>query len=609
MTRKRRAFPGVEPPRRLPKRDERINADDQTRGVFGFFRDFGTRETIESIVIAIVLALLFKGFEAEAFIIPTGSMAPSLQGEHLDLECDQCSHRYRVGSSHDGWKPLTTVCPICQYETQLLKSEPDHQVNSGDRILVNKFIYDFVEPKRYDVIVFKYPYNGKANYIKRLIALPGDNVLIENGDIYLMHSDGKGGWTREISRKPSKKVKHVLIEVDDTDFIGERLSGGKVTWPSRWNQYRGGKNWEVVQSTDSPRFVASPAAEEAWLRYRNIGPISDKGTWNQINSGNLPQSFDKPTEDLPAGRLITDRMAYNAGKFRVTRPGDRRGEGVEIERNNLGFHWVGDIGVEAWLDVKSDSGELSVDVVEGGAHFTCQFDVGTGKGKLVCDHSDVTFVDEEGKVIAEPTFDSGIEGTGSHQILMVNADDQIHLWIDGRLVEFDGMYYKRTKMPIPTYDPEGDSGDAEPIGIGAKNLELIVSRLKVVRDLYYSSEKSNGSTGGSLNNETGVDPSTLRQLFNNPREWSKPVAQKIFMMKRDQQKPMFELKKGATREKDQFLPMGDNSTESSDARVWGANHYVERDMLIGRAIFVYWPHTLNKPIPFIPNFGRMTFIR
>ncbi|MFN0195690.1 MAG: signal peptidase I, partial [Planctomycetaceae bacterium] len=38
----------------------------------------GIRETIESVVVAFILAFLFRAFEAEAFVIPTGSMAPPL---------------------------------------------------------------------------------------------------------------------------------------------------------------------------------------------------------------------------------------------------------------------------------------------------------------------------------------------------------------------------------------------------------------------------------------------------------------------------------------------------------------------------------------------------
>ena len=59
------------------------------------------RETVESIVVAFVLALLFLSFEAEAFVIPTGSMAPTLMGRHRDLVCETCGDDYRVGCSKE----------------------------------------------------------------------------------------------------------------------------------------------------------------------------------------------------------------------------------------------------------------------------------------------------------------------------------------------------------------------------------------------------------------------------------------------------------------------------------------------------------------------------
>src|SRR5215468_3738197 len=66
------------------------------------------RETVESIVIAFVLAFLFRTFEAEAFVIPTGSMAPTLMGRHKDVFCDQCGTRFKVNSSDD----VTEQAPI-----------------------------------------------------------------------------------------------------------------------------------------------------------------------------------------------------------------------------------------------------------------------------------------------------------------------------------------------------------------------------------------------------------------------------------------------------------------------------------------------------------------
>ena len=51
----------------------------------------------------------------------------------------------------------------------------------GDRILVTKLAYDISDVKRWDVIVFKYPSDGNHNYIKRLIGLPGETVILQDG--------------------------------------------------------------------------------------------------------------------------------------------------------------------------------------------------------------------------------------------------------------------------------------------------------------------------------------------------------------------------------------------------------------------------------------------
>ena len=592
---KRRAFP-VQEKQKASKAEyypeaEVINADDPGFGVFGWFRSPSARETIESVVIAVLLAFMFKTYEAEAFVIPTGSMAPSLQGQHLDLDCAQCGYQYLTGSSQRR-AIEKTCCPICNYRTKLTpSSDLEHTVNSGDRILVNKFIYDFQEPERFDVIVFKYPNNAKQNYIKRLIGLPGDNLIIENGDIYLTDPDGNGGWTpKRIARKPSSKVRQVLIDVDDTKYISGSLK--TMNWPSRWAQWDGGAGWS--QSTNQDSFLVSAKDQTEWLRYRHMLP-----KWRDItnNNGQLPAEYNKPLSQLPLGGLITDTMSYNnkvIGSYTPT---------------GVGNHWVGDIGVEIWADIESSTGELKLDLVEGGAHFVCSFDVATGKATLHCADPKVEFFNDSGTV-ANPVADTSLT-SGSNQILMVNADDQIHLWVNGSLVSFDAPTFRRSGMPVPLYSP-ANPGDAEPVGVGAKKLTMSISRLKVVRDIYYSSVSLKRDGESSNSNESGKPENIVQRIMTDPTEWDSRNGVDFFNAKRNQTEPMFELELGANgdRNKDQFFPMGDNSTQSLDARVWpGNDHYVERDMLIGRAIFIYWPHTLNKPIPFFPNFAKMKFIR
>src|SRR3954466_1866392 len=117
------------------------------------------RETVESIVIAFVLAFLFRTFEAEAFVIPTGSMAPTLMGRHKDVDCPKCGYRYQVSASEeeseDPHRPpsdcIAGQCPMCHYVLPMRPNLPPdvpelRQGNiplqpsyNGDRILVNKY--------------------------------------------------------------------------------------------------------------------------------------------------------------------------------------------------------------------------------------------------------------------------------------------------------------------------------------------------------------------------------------------------------------------------------------------------------------------------------------
>jgi signal peptidase I len=105
------------------------------------------KEWIEPFLIAAVVALFIRQFAVEAFKIPSGSMIPTLL--------------------------------------------------IGDHLLVNKFIYGpripftdtrfftWEQPKRGDIIVFKYPENESKDFIKRVIGLPGDKIEIKDGVLFI----------------------------------------------------------------------------------------------------------------------------------------------------------------------------------------------------------------------------------------------------------------------------------------------------------------------------------------------------------------------------------------------------------------------------------------
>ena len=93
------------------------------------------KDWIISILIAVVLAFFIRYFIVELYMVEGPSMRPTL-------------------------------------------------VNS-ERLVVNKFIYRFKTPERGDILIFRYPRDPSRDFIKRVIAIPGDSIEIKDGRVYL----------------------------------------------------------------------------------------------------------------------------------------------------------------------------------------------------------------------------------------------------------------------------------------------------------------------------------------------------------------------------------------------------------------------------------------
>src|SRR5579872_3864276 len=134
------------------------------------------KETIESILVAFILAFIFRAFVVEAFVIPTGSMAPTLLGAHMRFRCPDCGWTFDVNYSSDNeadtedmrtpadaYPHADIYCPNCGYRVASAQRRSLNGVESGsaevpvhfgDRILVLKYINLLHPPRRWDVVVF-----------------------------------------------------------------------------------------------------------------------------------------------------------------------------------------------------------------------------------------------------------------------------------------------------------------------------------------------------------------------------------------------------------------------------------------------------------------------
>jgi len=89
----------------------------------------------------------------------------------------------------------------------VIGSSMEPSLHEGQRLLVNKIAYSFHDPERGDIIVFHPPNNRQSDFIKRVIALPGDTVEIKRGAVYVDGSKLHEPYIKEPTKSNFKEDK------------------------------------------------------------------------------------------------------------------------------------------------------------------------------------------------------------------------------------------------------------------------------------------------------------------------------------------------------------------------------------------------------------------
>lgn len=148
----------------------------------------GFTETVRTVIIAALIAIVIRAVAFEPFNIPSSSMVPNLLvGDYLFVS------KYSYGYSS-----LSTSMGALPFRGRIFGKAPE----------------------RGDVAVFKLPRDGRTDYIKRVIGLPGDQVQVRNGLLYI-----NGAAVERTRLTEFVAANYVRVDAETMDFI-ETLPNG-----------------------------------------------------------------------------------------------------------------------------------------------------------------------------------------------------------------------------------------------------------------------------------------------------------------------------------------------------------------------------------------------
>ncbi|MEM9881381.1 MAG: S26 family signal peptidase [Planctomycetota bacterium] len=557
--------------------------------------DATIKETFESIVIAFILTFIFRAYVVEAFVIPTGSMAPTLLGRHAPVRCPQCGYRFAVDQSGrsltaDGAR--TTPCPMDGYPVPTPAGVP---TRSGDRLLVQKYLYPLVEPRRWDVVVFRNPQalnadgtaGPKTNYIKRLVGLPDEALTLLDGNVHVRPLGGTDADWR-IARKTDPRANRRWEAIQRTAW--------QPVYHSRYVPLDHGRA-DQDNDGEGRRFDWSPP-------WRPDPDAAADGVWNLGDAARgWRRSYLYAAGDSgragEAGRLIFDWANYYPGgtPYPYNYTGTNRGV---VPRQP-----IEDVRIAARYEASKNHGvvefQTTARLVSDVEIVTARFDPAGSvslwrQGENNTDRTLVAKVDHRwGHDARGPSLRADLE-------LWV-VDQQVLVWVDGRVVireSFDVPWDTLTTRPPPRNRPD--------VAIAVEGGYAVLHDVQLDRDLAYTPSNN------------GLEFAPLGVLRRSPQGGVIPT-------------PPIEVRPR------RYFVLGDNSPISEDGRFWGDAepwverrmlpeardwvpdpdrphvrpyaHVVPRGLLVGRAFFIYFPapYALSPGgRQVLPNFGQMRFV-
>lgn len=419
-----------------------------------------------AIVFLIVFLFLRVGF-VEPFGVPTGSMAPTLIGNHREGPCPRCGFPVRVGTPTAGERAgffNDIPCPNCGKRVNLSEAR---EIN-GDRLLVDKNIYSLRRPRRWEVAVFRCPADLSKPYVKRAVGLPGEEIVIIDGDVF---ANG------ELLRKSLREVRETRIPVFDMAFSPT---------PSGW-----GPRW----------FVYPPEADVRLPREGGREPAPADETVLQNGTLVLDASA-APQQEV---RLEYRHWNLDENREEPVKSGNSYDGGVRRESNVYHVH-------DFYLRCEVEIGAANPD-----SSFACRLfdgldavsvEVSVGKratGQVRVAHDKLGVISSAAKVSFEPGHTYTVE--------FALVDRRASFAIDGKVVT--------APSDLPVEKKRGEV--RRPLQLGARGCRIVLKNLTLDRDIHYTQAGKHGTRAPAC-----LGPTEYFMLGDNSgnsqdsREWPEP---------------------------------------------------------------------------------------
>ncbi len=451
---------------------------------------------------AVMAALLLRWGVVELFTIPTGSMEPTLHG----------------------------------------------RTDGGDRILCTKWTYRLRKPNRWEVIVFKFPYEQalrvghrnsvaakykKENFIKRCVGLPGETIRLYHGDVYV--KQGKDGFVRQI--KPDSVQRKMWIPVYAEDFSDLSADDLAAFWKSSGTgqvSVTGAHTLKIETAghahlTYQPRTRQQTPLEGVPDRYvrRQVmtfccpecGAESMKTFWNQKIAARCPKCGAYLLENA-----VTDYQRRSSLYMPPSHPlvtwheGD--GDGGAYVTRNTPWHEVPDLRVCFRFQKVGEAVEIAAELRDN-ARLT--------EARLLLGKENVIMLCQQGRPLVQIPLK--LSDQSWHEFEFYQVEGVARLFIDGASVI-------EQELPVVTQASEEQIGTGIRLEVAKGTAEL--DNLSIDRDVYYY-----------------ADPDSLF------------LADGIYAVPEDN-----------------VVALGDNCPASNDSRNWGP---VPVENLQGPAVCVWWP--------------------